>query len=107
MKKDKLNSREKINIRPRGEEVLPKSLSDDELFLYNLSYLDQSFPEKLLFSIKETASVLNLSDDFVTNRIRTGELKATRLGDRSMINKLTLANIITKGVWELWELLNN
>ena len=98
MKKDKLNSREKINIRPRGEEDLPQSLSDDDLFQYNLSYLDQSFPEKPLFSIKETASVLNVSDDFISNRIRTGKLKATRLGDRSMIHKLTLANIITKGV---------
>ena len=98
MKEDKLNNRRKIDIRPRGERVIPKSLSDDDLFLYNLSYLDQSFPEKLLFSIKETASVLNVSDDFISNKIRTGKLKATRLGDRSMINKLTLANTITKGV---------
>ena len=98
MKTDKLNNRRKIDIKPRGMEVLPKSLSDDNLFLYNLSYLDQSFPEKLLFSIKETAGVLNVSDDFISNRIRTGKLKTTRLGDRSMINKLTLANIITKGV---------
>ncbi len=101
MKTNKLNSRTKINIRPRAEEVvtkLPKHLSDDDLFLYNLSKLDRSFPEKLLFSIKETASVLNVSDDFVSNRIRAGKLKATKLGDRSMINKLTLANTITKGV---------
>ena len=88
MKTNKLNSRTKINIRPRAEEVtarLPKALSDDDLFLYNLSKLDRSFPEKLLFSIKETASVLNISDDFVSNRIRAGKLKATKLGDRSMI----------------------
>ena len=101
MKTNKLNSRTKIDIRPRSEEVvakLPKSLSDDDLFLYNLSKLDCSFPEKLLFSIKETANVLNVSDDFVSNRIRTGKLRATKLGDRSMINKLTLANIITQGV---------
>ena len=101
MKTNKLNSRTKIDIRPRAEEVvarLPKSLSDDDLFLYNLSKLDRSFPEKLLFSIKETASVLNVSDDFVSNRIRAGKLKATKLGDRSMINKLTLANTVTKGV---------
>jgi len=98
MKTDKLNNRRKIDIRPRGEEVLPKAISDDDLFQYNLSYLDQSFPGKPLFSIKETASVLNVSNDFISNRIRTGKLKATRLGDRSMIHKLTLANIITKGV---------
>lgn len=101
MKTNKLNSRTKINIRPRAEEVvsrLPKHLSDDDLFLYNLSKLDRSFPEKLLFSIKETANVLNISDDFVSNRIRAGKVKAIKLGDRSMINKLTLANIITKGV---------
>lgn len=101
MKTNKLNSRTKINIRPRAEEVvakLPKHLSDDDLFLYNLSKLDRSFPEKLLFSIKEAASVLNVSDDFVSSRIRAGKLKATKLGDRSMINKLTLANTITKGV---------
>ncbi len=98
MKRDKLNNRKKIDIKPRGMEALPKSLSNDDLFLYNLSYLDQLFPEKVLFSIKETASVLNVSDDFVSNRIRTGKLKGTKLGDRSMINKLTLANIITKGV---------
>lgn len=100
MKTNKLNSRTKIDIRPRAEEVvarLPKALSDDDLYLYSLSVLDRSFPEKLLFSIKETANVLCVSDDFVSSRIRNGKFKATKFGDRSMINKLTLAKIITEG----------
>lgn len=101
MKTDKLNNRTKIKIRRNSDEVeikLPKHLSDDDLFNYNLSKLDQSFPDKILFSIKESANVLNVSDDFVSTRIKVGKVRATRLGDRSMVNKLTLANIMTKGV---------
>ena len=81
---------------------IPPSLSDNEIFTYNLSMLDQFDPEKLLYSIKEASIILNISDDFVGRRVRSGKIKATKLGDRHMISKLTLAQIMTEGVYR-WE----
>ena len=101
MKALKSNSRAKIDFGKANEvaEVkLPPSLSDNDLFRFNLSMLDRFDPEKILYSIKEASQMLNLSDDFVGGRVRNGKIKATKLGDRSMINKLTLAQIMTKGV---------
>ena len=101
MKALKLNSRTKIEfgkVKEIAEVILPPSFSDDELFRYNLSMLDRFDPEKILFSIKQASEILNLSDDFVGARVRNGKIQATKLGDRHMINKLTLAQIITKGV---------
>lgn len=101
MKALKLNNRTKIDFGKANEvaEVkLPYSLSDDDMFCYNLSMLDRFDPEKILYSIKEASMILNLSDDFVGTRVRNGKIQATKLGDRHMINKLTLAQIMTKGV---------
>ena len=101
MKVLKSNSRTKIDFGKGYETTevkLPKFLSDNDLFLFNLSMLDRFDPEKILYSIKEASRMLNLSEDFVGNRIRSGKIKATRLGDRPMINKLTLAQIMTEGV---------
>ncbi len=101
MKALKSSSRAKIDFgktKEVAEVILPSSLSDDELFRFNLSMLDRFDPEKILYSIKEASQILNLSDDFVGGRVRSGKIQATKLGDRHMINKLTLAQIMTKGV---------
>ena len=82
---------------PKGGKV-PPSLADNETFTYNLSMLDQFDPEKMLYSVKEASVILNISDDFVGRRVRSGKIKATKLGDRFLINKLTLAQIMTEGV---------
>jgi len=97
----KSKSRAKIDFGQPNEAAgvkLPPSLSDDDLFRFNLSMLDRFDPEKILYSIKEASQILNLSDDFVGGRVRNGKIRATKLGDRSMINKLTLAQIMTKGL---------
>jgi excisionase family DNA binding protein len=97
----KSNNRAKIDFGQANEVAeakLPSSLSDNDLFCYNLSMLDRIGPEKILYSIKEASQILNLSDDFVGGRVRSGKIQATKLGDRHMINKLTLAQIMTKGV---------
>jgi len=97
----KSNIRTKIDFGKANEAAevkLPPSLSDDDLFSYNLSMLDRFDPDKILYSIKEASQILNLSDDFVGGRVRSGKIQATKLGDRHMINKLTLAQIMTTGV---------
>ncbi|MBL1214203.1 MAG: helix-turn-helix domain-containing protein [Ignavibacteriae bacterium] len=97
----KSNNRTKIDFGKVNEPAganLPPSLTADNLFEFNLSMLDRFDPEKILYSIKEASEILNLSDDFVGARVRNGKIQATKLGDRHMINKLTLAQIMTKGV---------
>lgn len=101
MKELKLNTRAKVSFgkAEKKEEIkLPPSLSGEDLFLYNLSMLDRFEPEKILYSIQEASRILNLSDDFVGARVRSGDIQAVKLGDRPMINKITLAQIITEGV---------
>ncbi len=98
---NKSNGRAKIDIRRKGEDAKSKpqiAPTDNNQFLYNLSELDRLFPNKFLYTVKETADILNVSDDFIFRRIKDGKLKAVRLGDRSMIGKRTLAEIITNGV---------
>lgn len=81
---------------PKGGKV-PASLADNEIFTYNLSMLDQFDPDKLLYSVKEASIILSVSDDFVGRRVRSGKIKAAKFGDRHMISKLILAQIMTEG----------
>jgi excisionase family DNA binding protein len=60
--------------------------------------LNERFPNKLHFSISEVAIVLNLSYDFVREKIASGCISANKFGDRYMINVFELGRILTEGV---------
>jgi hypothetical protein len=59
--------------------------------------IDQ-YPNKMLFSIKESAVALSVSPEFIRKRISDGSIKSVNLGDRKMISINELAKIIYKGV---------
>ena len=61
-------------------------------------FIQKLFPDKINFSINEAASVLNVSYDFVREHIISGSIKATKFGDRWMINLFELIRILTEGV---------
>lgn len=63
-----------------------------------LNVLIQNNPNKIMFSIKETADVLGVGEEFIRRRIKSEKIKATYLGDKPFINIIELARIITKGV---------
>ena len=64
----------------------------------NLRILKECYPEKILFSIDEAASILNVSYEFVRERVAKCFIPSTQLGDRRMINLHVLANLLTRGV---------
>jgi hypothetical protein len=69
-------------------------ITDEE----NMIFLKEKFPEKILFTIQETADVLNLSAEFIRKRIVAGSLAHVSFGDRKIIHFKTLAALITKGI---------
>jgi hypothetical protein len=57
----KSNIRTKIDFGKANEAAevkLPPSLSDDDLFSYNLSMLDRFDPDEKIFSTKEEAKIM-------------------------------------------------
>lgn len=65
---------------------------------YNLEMLKSLHPGKLLFSIEETASILNVSYEFIRQRLLTGKIPPVSFGGRKMINIIILAQLISMGV---------
>ncbi|MCX6174146.1 MAG: helix-turn-helix domain-containing protein [Ignavibacteriales bacterium] len=60
--------------------------------------LNNRFPNKINYSLAEVAEVLNLSYDFVREKISCGEISAIKFGDRYMVNVFELARILEEGV---------
>lgn len=63
-----------------------------------IEILGKQFPGKINFSINEVAGILNVSYDFVREHILRGLIKATKYGDRWMINLFELVRILEVGV---------
>ena len=55
-------------------------------------------PGKAVYSIEDTAKVLNMGYEFVRRRIQNGKIKCVYFGDRQMINIDEIARIIKYGV---------
>jgi excisionase family DNA binding protein len=86
----------KINIEPtkNGTNKSEKELSEKKI----ISTIQNLFPGKINFSISETASILNISYDFVRKNILNGRIKSTRFGDRCMVNIYELNRLLLEGV---------
>jgi excisionase family DNA binding protein len=62
------------------------------------SDLRDTHPGKFLFTIQETAGILNVSYDFVRKAIKKNLIPATVFGDRKLIYLNHLAHVIKHGV---------
>lgn len=56
--------------------------------------------EKLAYSKAETAKLLGLHENSVTNAIRRGEIRAVRLGARVLIPRTELARLLGEAIKE-------
>ncbi len=63
-----------------------------------LELIKSLHPDKVNFSIAETAAIINVSYDFVRDKIKEGLIHAVKYGDRNMISLFELARILTEGV---------
>ncbi|MCX6170134.1 MAG: helix-turn-helix domain-containing protein [Ignavibacteriales bacterium] len=75
--------------------------SSDHQMLNSSKFFDKLnilFPNKIQFTIKEVATILNLSYDFVREKISGGSITAVKFGDRYMISVFELERILAQGV---------
>jgi len=68
------------------------SFEENEIMIKNM------FPNKILFTMKEVAALLNTSYEFIRANIVKGKIPCIIYGDRKMINITTVINIVTYGV---------
>jgi hypothetical protein len=80
------------------ENVITESQFDLITYSEVLKATIFQYPNKMLFSIKESAMALSVSPEFIRKKISDGFIKAVNLGDRKMISINELAKIIYKGV---------
>ncbi|MHB1688083.1 MAG: MerR family transcriptional regulator [Ignavibacteriaceae bacterium] len=71
---------------------------DNDIYQENKNLLLLSGSGKILYSLKETASLLGVSYEFVRQNVQAGKVVSINLGDRKMIHINELANLITKGI---------
>lgn len=76
-------------------EVLPDQEKNDN---HILDYLKLRYPEQLNFSIKQSAKILNISEDFIRDRIYIGTIKVNRFGRYYQLNIFELARLLKEGV---------
>lgn len=72
----------------------------DDLIAYSeiLNAAIAQYPNKMLFSIKDTAAALSVSPEFIRKKITDGNIFSVTLGDRKMVSINELARIIYKGI---------
>lgn len=75
-----------------------KVVEVDNAFRITLEVLTKNNPNKTLFTLYETSEQLTVGVEFVRRRIKSGQIKATYIGDKPLINIVELARIITEGV---------
>jgi excisionase family DNA binding protein len=70
----------------------------DDAYKLTLNILVHNNPNKTSFTIKETATQLNVSEEFIRRRIKSNHIKAIYFGDKPIITIVELARILTRGV---------
>lgn len=53
-------------------------------------------PDQLLLSVPQVAQALNITERFVWNLLKAGEIKRVRVGRRSMVTKQDLLEFIER-----------
>lgn len=61
-------------------------------------HLKSVHSNKLTFSQREAAEILNVSYQFVNKCCKTGQIKTVMFGDRAFINIIEIAKLLTKGI---------
>ncbi len=64
----------------------------------NIELIKSNYPQKTLFSIKETVHILRTTDEFIRQNIHAGKIQKAGLGSRIMIDLDELSKLMTKGI---------
>lgn len=64
----------------------------------SLELMKEMFPNKMLFTIAEVATIVNVSYEFIREKASSGKIAYITMGTRKMIHIKTLNNIIIEGI---------
>ena len=85
----------KINIQRLPDwEALPEKKTKG----FIKEYLEERFPDQLNFSIKQTAQILNISEDFIRDRIANKLIQVIKFGRYYQINIVELIRLLEEGI---------
>ncbi len=98
MEATRSNGRAKLDIKRKMKVSSSISVAQSEITSWNNDYLDNNYPKKAYFSIKETAEILGVSEKFIASKIRTNKIQSTKYGDRVMIHRLVMIALLAGGV---------
>ena len=84
-------------------QVIIKPVSNDSNYSesdYRLTIdiLVHNNPQKITFTIDETASLMSVNKEFIRRRIKAGKIRAMYYGDKPMVHISELAKILTEGI---------
>jgi len=65
---------------------------------FNRSFLKDTFPGKILFSLKETAGILCVSYELIRVSVNCCKIPCTTIGGRKFIHINILSELITRGI---------
>jgi excisionase family DNA binding protein len=63
-----------------------------------MQFIKNSFPDQILFSIREVAAITKVSYEFIRQSIRKGKINYCGMGERKLIHINELCRIITGGI---------
>ncbi|MFH1194767.1 MAG: hypothetical protein V1720_03585 [bacterium] len=98
LSKIELKEKVTINHHEAKKEVVQPSIIPSDTIADNEEFLRKEFPNKILFSIEEATSILNMSYEFIRSSIIKGRINAKRFGKKHLIHLKELSKIITQGV---------
>lgn len=67
-------------------------------FQITLELISQAHPGKIYFSIKEASEKLEVGEEFIRRRVKSGSIRVDYLGDKPKVHITELARISMKGI---------
>ena len=80
----------------KDNPLLPSNSTS--LYLLTLDVLVKNNPNKITFALKDAAALLNVGEEFIRRRMKSGAISVTYFGDKPMIHITELTRISLKGI---------
>ena len=82
-----------------NSSIVPSTSSDStDLYRMTLDVLVKNNPNKITFTLKEAAGLLNVGEEFIRRRMKSGAISVTYFCDKPMIHITELTRISLNGV---------
>ena len=90
---------ENIHNNGGNSPIVPStSCYSTNLYKITLDVLVKNNPNKITFTIREAAAQLNVGEEFIRRRMKSGTISVTYFGDKPMIHITELTRISLKGI---------